>query len=99
MAKILIVDDEPDILSALSRFFVRSGHDVLRAATGEEAVMLVQSERPAVVLLDLFLPDISGFEVLERTREVLGSRPFVAGAFVGDAPGSRHDREAYLRQI
>ena len=35
MAKILIVDDEPDILSALSRYFERSGHDVLRAQTGE----------------------------------------------------------------
>lgn len=74
MAKILIVDDEPDIRSALGRFFVRSGHDVLRAGTGEEAVTLVQAERPAVVLLDLFLPDISGFEVLERTRE---ARPVI----------------------
>jgi len=69
MAKILIVDDEPDIRSAIGRYFARSGHDVLRAGTGEEAVLLVQAERPAVVLLDLFLPDISGFEVLERTRE------------------------------
>src|SRR4051812_48560840 len=69
MAKILIVDDEPDIRSALSRFFARSGHDVLRAETGEEAVRLVRSERPSVVLLDLFLPGISGFDVLERTRE------------------------------
>ena len=55
MAKILIVDDEPDIRSALGRFFARSGHDVLRASTGEEAVLLVQTERPAVVLLDLEL--------------------------------------------
>ncbi|MBC7673723.1 MAG: sigma-54-dependent Fis family transcriptional regulator [Polaromonas sp.] len=69
MAKILIVDDEPDIRSVIGRYFARSGHDVLRAGTGEEAVLLVQAERPAVVLLDLFLPDISGFEVLERTRE------------------------------
>ncbi len=74
MAKILIVDDEPHILSALSRFFERSGHDVLCAATGEEAVALVQAEHPAVVLLDLLLPDVSGFEVLERTRE---QRPVV----------------------
>jgi len=69
MAKILIVDDEPDIRSALGRYFERSGHDVLFAGTGEEGVVLVQTERPAVVLLDLFLPDISGFDVLERTQE------------------------------
>jgi DNA-binding NtrC family response regulator len=74
MAKILIVDDEPDIISALARFFERSGHDVLRTGLGAEAVRLVQAERPAVVLLDLHLPDISGFEVLERTRE---ERPVV----------------------
>ena len=69
MAKILIVDDEPDIVSALARFFERSGHDVLRASTGAEGVALVLAEHPAVVLLDLYLPDISGFDVLERTRE------------------------------
>lgn len=74
MAKILIVDDEPHILSALARFFERSGHDVLCAATGEEAVGIVQAEHPAVVLLDLLLPDVSGFDVLERTRE---QRPVV----------------------
>ncbi|MDB4880861.1 MAG: hypothetical protein JWL60_2307 [Gemmatimonadetes bacterium] len=74
MAKILIVDDEPDIVSALGRYFERAGHDVLRAMTGEEGVRLVQSERPAVVLLDLRLPDVSGFEVLERTRD---QRPVV----------------------
>ena len=69
MAKILIVDDEPDILSALARYFERSGHDVLRAGTGEDAVRLVREEHPAVMLLDLYLPDISGFDVIERTRE------------------------------
>jgi DNA-binding NtrC family response regulator len=69
MAKILIVDDEPDITSALGRYFERVGHDVLRANTGEEGVALAASERPAVMLLDLYLPDITGFDVLERTRE------------------------------
>ncbi|MEP6990800.1 MAG: sigma-54 dependent transcriptional regulator [bacterium] len=92
MAKILIVDDEPDILSALSRFFARSGHDVLRAATGEEAVLLVQAERPAVVLLDLFLPDISGFEVLERTREERPVIIMITGH--GDIPAAVHALQA-----
>jgi two-component system, NtrC family, response regulator AtoC len=74
MAKILIVDDEPDLTSAFGRYFERTGHDVLRAATGEEAVAVVQAEHPALMLLDLRLPDITGFEVLERTRE---QRPVV----------------------
>ena len=68
MAKILIVDDEPDITSALGRYFERAGHDVLRAGTGEEGVRLASSEHPAVMLLDLHLPDMSDFDVLERTR-------------------------------
>ena len=69
MAKILIVDDEPDVTSAFGRYFERTGHDVLRAGTGAEAIAIVEAERPALVLLDLQLPDMTGFEVLERTRE------------------------------
>ncbi|MEP7001899.1 MAG: sigma-54 dependent transcriptional regulator [bacterium] len=92
MAKILIVDDEPEIRSALGRFFARSGHDVLRAATGEEAVLLVQTERPSVVLLDLFLPDISGFEVLERTREERPVIIMITGH--GDIPAAVHAMQA-----
>jgi len=69
MAKILIVDDEPDLTSALARYLERRGHDVLRAGTGEEAVAMVEAEHPALMLLDLKLPDATGFEVLERTRE------------------------------
>jgi DNA-binding NtrC family response regulator len=69
MAKILIVDDEPDLTSAFGRYFERTGHDVLRAGTGGEAVAMVEAEHPALVLLDLKLPDMTGFDVLERTRE------------------------------
>jgi DNA-binding NtrC family response regulator len=69
MAKILIVDDEPDLTSAFGRYFERTGHDVLRAGTGAEAVAMVEAEHPALVLLDLKLPDMTGFDVLERTRE------------------------------
>jgi two-component system, NtrC family, response regulator AtoC len=69
MAKILIVDDEPDLASAFGRYFERTGHDVLRAGTGAEAIAIVEAEHPALMLLDLKLPDMTGFEVLERTRE------------------------------
>jgi len=69
MAKILIVDDEPDLTAAFGRYLERAGHDVLCAGTGAEAVAMVESEGPALVLLDLKLPDMTGFEVLDRTRE------------------------------
>ena len=69
MASILIIDDEREVASVLSTYFERTGHDVMTAQTGEEGVMLVQRARPDLVLLDLRLPDMTGFEVLERTRD------------------------------
>jgi DNA-binding NtrC family response regulator len=69
MARILIVDDEPDLSAAFARYFERTGHEVLRAGTGGEAIAMVEAERPALMLLDLKLPDMTGFDVLARTRE------------------------------
>ncbi|HEY5219878.1 MAG TPA: sigma-54 dependent transcriptional regulator [Gemmatimonadaceae bacterium] len=69
MPTVLIVDDEQDITSFLGAFFERSGHQVLKAYTGEEAVSLIKQRRPDLVLLDLRLPDITGFEVLERVKQ------------------------------
>jgi two-component system, NtrC family, response regulator HydG len=69
MSSVLIVDDERDITSFLGAFFERQGHQVMKAYTGEEAVTLVKQRRPDLVLLDLRLPDISGFDVLERVKE------------------------------
>jgi two-component system response regulator AtoC len=74
MPRILIVTREPDATSAFGRSFERAGHDVLRAGTGEEAIGIIEGEHPAVVLLDVALPDMSGLEVLERTQ---GRRPVV----------------------
>ena len=69
MASVLIIDDEPAITSALAQYFERSGHEVHRAHTGEEGVAAVRRTHPDLVLLDLRLPDLNGFEVLERIRE------------------------------
>jgi two-component system, NtrC family, response regulator AtoC len=69
MASILIIDDEPAITAALAQYFERSGHEVVRAHSGEEGVGAVRRTHPDLVLLDLRLPDVSGFEVLERVRE------------------------------
>jgi len=78
MARILIVAHEPDVASALVRSLERAGegggHDVLRAGTGEEAIAAIEAEHPALVLLAIELPDMSAFEVLERTR---AQRPVV----------------------
>ena len=66
---ILVVDDEPGIVRALTAALQARGHDVLAAATGAEALHAAATGGPAVVILDLGLPDIDGIEVCRRVRE------------------------------
>ncbi len=67
-AKILLVDDEPAILKVLSIKLRVSDYEVITALSGEEALRLVESERPGIVLLDIILPGIDGFQVLQKVR-------------------------------
>jgi two-component system phosphate regulon response regulator PhoB len=66
--RILVVDDEPDIVALVAYHLARAGYGVSTASTGPEALAKTASERPALVVLDLMLPGMSGFEVLERLR-------------------------------
>ena len=65
-ARILIVDDDPDILSGLKQRLEWMGHHTITAKDGAEALAAIQQESPSLVLLDLELPILSGIEVLER---------------------------------
>jgi DNA-binding NtrC family response regulator len=62
---ILVVDDDPGVLSVLTRFFQRKGWDVHQAGSGEDGLRRWESARPDVVLLDLDLPGMSGRQVLD----------------------------------
>ncbi|MDH6127561.1 two-component system OmpR family response regulator [Kitasatospora sp. GP82] len=66
---LLVVDDEPNIRELLSASLRFSGFRVASAATGEEALEAVAAERPDLVVLDVMLPDLDGFTVVERLRE------------------------------
>lgn len=68
MATILIIDDTPEVAAVLGAFFERAGHQVVRVHSGEDGVEAYLRARPDLVLLDLQLPDMSGFDVLERIR-------------------------------
>ncbi|GGI06671.1 response regulator transcription factor [Egicoccus halophilus] len=68
MAKVLAVDDEPQILTALGRGLTRAGHDVIVARNGEDGLAAAAAASPDVVLLDLRLPDLDGIEVVKRLR-------------------------------
>ena len=74
MATVLVVEDERDIRDMLRRFLERSGYSVLTAATGAEALRLLATSSPHLLLLDLGLPDVDGVEIL---REALPAIPVV----------------------
>ncbi|MEX1023150.1 MAG: response regulator transcription factor [Dehalococcoidia bacterium] len=66
---VLIADDDASILKLVRLQLVDEGFRAVTASTGEEAVQRAIDERPDLVVLDIMLPDISGFEVLNRLRE------------------------------
>ena len=66
--RVLVVDDEPDIVALVAYHLAKAGYRVSTAATGPDALRAAREERPALVILDLMLPGMSGFDVLEKLR-------------------------------
>lgn len=66
--RILVVDDEPDIVALVVYHLAKEGYRVSSASSGTEALATARQERPALIVLDLMLPGLSGFEVLEQLR-------------------------------
>ncbi|HUY06167.1 MAG TPA: response regulator transcription factor [Acidimicrobiales bacterium] len=69
LTRVLVVDDEPNITSLISTALRYEGFEVASAANGREALNEVASFRPHLVLLDVMLPDLDGFEVARRLRQ------------------------------
>lgn len=61
-ATILVVDDEALVRSMICDGLTAAGHRVLAAASGEEALRVVQAERPACILMDIMMPDLDGYD-------------------------------------
>lgn len=68
--KILIVDDERKIVQGLQSYFRDAGFETLAAYDGRQALELFRRDRPDLVILDLMLPEIDGFEVCRRLRQI-----------------------------
>ena len=66
--RLLVVDDEPDIVALVAYHLAKAGYRVSTASSGTDALTLARQERPALVVLDLMLPGLSGFDVLEQLR-------------------------------
>jgi two-component system, OmpR family, phosphate regulon response regulator PhoB len=69
MARILVVEDEPDIQAVLDYNLKRDGHDVTLTSTAKEGLRLARDRRPDLVLLDLMLPDGSGTDLCKTLRQ------------------------------
>ncbi len=63
MSKVLIVDDEPNILLSLEFLMKKEGYTVYIARDGKEAIDIVKKENPKVVILDIMMPEVDGYEV------------------------------------
>jgi DNA-binding response OmpR family regulator len=68
MAKILLAEDERQIGDMVDFKLTNAGHQIVRARDGEEALALAASARPDLVLLDVMMPALNGFEVLRRMK-------------------------------
>ena len=68
MAKILVVDDMAAIRTSLREILVEENHEVEEAKDGEEGIEMARRNRPDLIVLDLMLPGINGFDVVDRLR-------------------------------
>jgi two-component system phosphate regulon response regulator PhoB len=66
--RVLVVDDEPEIVALVAYHLAKAGYRVSTASSGQDALELARRERPALIVLDLMLPGMSGFDVLESLR-------------------------------
>ena len=77
ICKILVVDDEPDMVSTCVRLLKRLGYDCLTAQNGPEAIQLINDHRPDLVVTDLNLPVGDGFEVSRHVQQSLPQTPVI----------------------
>ena len=67
--RILLVDDEPDILEIISYNLLQEGYQVITAENGIEAIELARKEKPHLIILDVMMPEMDGIEACERIRK------------------------------
>lgn len=77
--KILIIEDDKFLRELITQKLIKEGYDIIEAADGEKGIKSVKKEKPDLILLDLILPGIDGFEVLAKIKEnpVLSQIPVI----------------------
>jgi two-component system, OmpR family, alkaline phosphatase synthesis response regulator PhoP len=92
--KILVVDDEPHLLRSLTFVLSKEGYQVTMANDGEEALRKIVEDPPHLLFLDIMMPKINGYEVLETIRAIPEYRNIYV--FILSAKGSDSDRTKAL---
>jgi CheY-like chemotaxis protein len=96
--RVLVVDDEDDVRALVRRQLEKGGYTVETAASGQEALDAVAARRPDLVVLDLGMPDMDGWTVIERLKPA-GAPPIVLLATQGDNPKDGPFRECIVAYL
>jgi PAS domain S-box-containing protein len=91
--KVLVVDDSHSACELIRRFMEKRGYEIRSAYDGQSALRLAEQFRPDVVVLDIRLPDMNGYELMRRLKETKGfqSAKFIGISGYGDDDADRHD--------
>ncbi|HEV8457738.1 MAG TPA: response regulator, partial [Methylomirabilota bacterium] len=76
-ARVLIVDDEPDMVENCARILGRTGYDCLTATDPRRGLAMLEAERPDLLLTDLKMPEVDGMELLRRAHDVDPALPVI----------------------
>ncbi|HCS71459.1 MAG TPA: two-component system response regulator [Rhodospirillaceae bacterium] len=96
MAKrVLLAEDEPNIVESLTFILERSGFEVATTTNGRQALEVAQSDTPDILILDVMLPELDGYEVLRRLRA--DTRTKTLPVLMVTAKGQREDRETAMK--
>ena len=99
MARVLVVEDEHDVREVYAEVIRGLGHDVAEAADGVAAVKQIDDRRPSAIVLDLQLPRMNGYDVLQHVRATDGASETPVIVVSATATGKwslRHGATAYL---
>jgi CheY-like chemotaxis protein len=95
MKKILVVEDNDKNMYLMNFLLTKKGYQVIKAETGEKGVELAIKEKPDMILMDILLPGIDGYEAIKRIRESETDKKFIIVAVTSYAMTG--DRERILK--
>jgi len=96
MATVLVIDDGATVRQIYSLALKRAGHDVLEAQGGDEGLAMAASEKPDAIVLDLVMPNLSGWDVIRRLRADSATAEIPVLAISAESHESLDGEDAYL---